>query len=138
MTRGLILVLFVFLGCESAPAGPGAALRVRTDRSSYAVDQAITVDMTNLGADTVFLPHCNFHVGMVVQAHTGAGWTDTLGLNGPMCVAIYPSGTIAVPGGSSHTETVALSRPGTYRMEIDAGPAPTYMAPVYSNEFEVR
>jgi hypothetical protein len=140
MKLRLILVLLL-AGClDSLPSDPSdPGVEVMTDREQYAVEESIRVTIRNASGRSVFLSHCDFRLSMLIERRRGGEWVEEVGINGPICPAAFPSGSVSLAPEERTSEGLTVERAGDYRLkiEVSADGSALGVVSVRSNTFRV-
>ena len=121
MIRAFTLMLLL-AGCmNNSPTSLfDARVEVTTDKDEYAIGDSVLVTIRNNSDRSIFLHHCDWRLSMLIERRIGSEWVEEMGIRGPICPAILPSGRVAVASGGSESESVVVEQAGDYRLRMKA------------------
>ncbi len=130
---------FLCIGCHDFGPDNSGKVTISTDKSTYDPLGTITFTVQNWSETTAYMWHCNFRLGYQIQKEDGGAW-KSVGDRNMICLAIYLSGAEPIVAGHPYTDTLSLSSPGLYRIEMNVGWDREHLSEsqIYSNTFRVE
>lgn len=117
MQHRVALTALLVAGCASI-SGTEGGLEVRTSEAAYHVGAPIQARVLNRTDGTVYVAHCNNRVTIGIERRAADSWEQYGQSNGPVCIAIYPMGEVAIDEGDELSETLQIDEAGEYRLRV--------------------
>lgn len=113
-TVRVLLAAFV-VGCTTG-TGVEDGVEVGTSADTYFVGAPIVVRLVNHTDRAIYVAHCNHRVSLLLQRRAAGEWQHHLQVNGPLCIAIYPSGETRIDADEEVVETFTIDESGEFRV----------------------
>lgn len=128
MKRFLSGTAVLLAACTHSPTDSESQVRIDVDGSRFFVGESITATVQNASSEEVVFHHCGHNITLVLERREGTSWSDALQLNGPICPAVLPSGTLTLGPGEAQAQVFPAKMPGQFRIRAEFGKGVTRIA----------
>ncbi len=115
-SKTILFVLIALTGCKETTSESEGNLAAWTDATNYDGIARVVVTVSNGLNSTVYLPHCNYRIAFYIE-RKDSSWVDA-GDEGILCLAMYPSGLMALKPKESIRDTFTLPQSGHFRLRF--------------------
>jgi hypothetical protein len=106
-TAALSIFLFVHQNSD--------LVTIELQQTFYNAQEEIDIEYHFGGPDSVYLPHCDFQIGSLVEKKENGNWQD---YSSELCDAIYLSGLMLANPDSTYFDKIKIRDVGEYRIRF--------------------
>ena len=112
-----LVLIFSIYSCSSDPNDTKEKLTAQTDKSSYAINDTISLTIKNYNSITAHLASCCTSVAFYIDKNVNGVWSEHSNFGLP-CLALCPGIDLTIIHLETKVNSVFITESGTFRLRI--------------------